>query len=150
MIVDLGYKVERAQAPEREEPETQSRRKAPQPTDVPGFFREALTRAKEHKKPLVIDFSATWCVPCQRLKRETLADPKVANALGEVELVLVDLDRYPQLAEAYGVSSIPDVFFIDQDGWIIDRLRKFEAAGPFLTRVRNLLEPAQKDQQSEE
>ena len=34
------------------------------------------------------------------------------------------------------------------DGWIVDRLKKFEAAGPFLTRVRNLLKPVQKDQNS--
>ncbi len=150
VIADLGYRVERSKAPEREQAKTPSRRKAPQPTDAPEFFREALARAKDHKKPVVIDFSATWCAPCQRLKRETLADPKVADALGEVELILVDLDKYPRLAKAYGVSSIPDVFFIDRDGWIVDRLKKFEAAGPFLTRVRNLLNPVQKDQKSAE
>ena len=35
-------------------------------TEVPAFFRDALDKAREEKKPLVVDFTAAWCEPCQR------------------------------------------------------------------------------------
>ncbi len=67
-----------------------------------------------------------------------MENPKVAKALESVEVIFVDLDKHPGLAEAYGVKSIPDVFFVNADGSIIDRLRKFEEAEPFLARVKQL------------
>ena len=37
--------------------------------------------------------------------------------------------------------SVPDVFFIDEEGYIFDRLKKFEEAKPFLARLKKLTEP---------
>ena len=39
----------------------------PPPVEVaePEFFREAVARAGRERKPLVLDFMASWCVPCQ-------------------------------------------------------------------------------------
>lgn len=73
-----------------------------------------------------------------RLKRETLAAAAVQEALSEVELIFVDLDEYPEIAKAYNVKSIPDVFFIDSAGMVVDRLRNFEAVEPFLARLARL------------
>ena len=72
------------------------------------------------------------------LKDKTMAHPDVASALESVEVVFVDLDKHPELAEAYRVKSIPDVFFVNAKGVIVDRLRTFEAAGPFLARLKKM------------
>ena len=103
VIMDLGYKVEIAKTTKRTQPETQQvRRKAPTPELAPEFFKAAFARANQQDKAVVIDFWAEWCAPCKRLKKETLANPRVASVLTEVVLILVDLDDHPQLAKHYG------------------------------------------------
>ena len=108
------------------------------PTDAPQFFIDAIERAQSKERPLVIDFWAKWCVSCLRLKQETLEHPDVANALRSVELIYVDLDKYPALGDVYGVAAIPDLFFIDATGCIVDRLQNFEQPEAFIARVREV------------
>ncbi len=54
--------------------------------------------------PVVVDFNATWCGPCRMLK-PTLE--QLAAERGDVEIVGVDIDENMDLAEEYGVFSIP-------------------------------------------
>jgi len=88
----------------------------------------------------VIDFSASWCGPCKRLKTETLADPEVAKLLAKVQFVDVDVEEHPGLAKAYNVSAVPDVVFVDRDRYIVGRLGNFEAPTAFRARLQALLE----------
>ena len=66
-----------------------------------------------------------------------MAHPDVAKLLRDIEVVFVDLDKHPELAGAYGVVSVPDVFFVDKAGVITDRLRKFESAADFERRLKS-------------
>ena len=66
--------------------------------------------------------------------------------LNAIELIYVDLDKYPALGEAYGVVAIPDVFLIDSSGRIVDRMQKFVPPKAFVTRVRKALgQPLNRD-----
>ena len=66
------------------------------------------------KTPVIIDFYATWCGPCQALAPmlKRLAD----EYEGRVKVLKVDVDKNQELAMAARIMSIPTLFFITKDG----------------------------------
>ena len=54
---------------------------APVPEDAPEFFATAFDEARKARRAIVVSFGAKWCPACQRLKKETLSYPDVADAL---------------------------------------------------------------------
>ena len=65
-------------------------------------------------KPVIVDFTATWCGPCQRIAPilEELAD----EYKKDIVIYKVDIDKERGLAEAFNVSSIPAILYIPADG----------------------------------
>lgn len=67
-------------------------------------FDTAVLQAS-YDRPVLVDFFATWCGPCQMLK------PVLERLIEEYDLTLakVDIDQYPELATQYQVDGVPDV-----------------------------------------
>ena len=63
-------------------------------------------------KPVLVDFFATWCGPCRALA-PILED--FAASQDAVKVVKVDVDQAPDVAQAFGVMSIPTLYMI-KDG----------------------------------
>jgi thioredoxin 1 len=60
----------------------------------------------ESNVPVLVDFYADWCGPCRRLA--PVLD-QIARDTPNARVVKVDIDDHPQLAQKYGVRSIPNV-----------------------------------------
>ncbi len=69
--------------------------------------------------PVLIDFSATWCGPCQMMGPVL---EQLANEYnGKAKVLKIDLDEAMDIAEQYGVVSVPTMIFF-QNGEEKDRL----------------------------
>lgn len=70
-------------------------------------FQEKVVKAK---KPVLVDFFATWCGPCKMVAPELEA---VAPALeGKVDVVKIDIEEVPDLAKQYKVMSVPTILVL--------------------------------------
>lgn len=64
--------------------------------------------------PAIVDFTATWCGPCQRIA--PVLDELAAEYNGQIVIYKVDIDKERELAKAFNISSIPAVLYIPLDG----------------------------------
>jgi thioredoxin len=62
----------------------------------------------------ILYFNASWCGPCRNLK------PIVESLSTQLNIQSVNIDENQQLAQEYGIRSIPALVF-EKDGRIIDK-----------------------------
>ncbi len=75
------------------------------------FQTEVIDRSRE--VPVVVDFKADWCAPCRVLG--PVLERLAARASGRWELVVCDTEKQPEIAEAFGIASLPTVMMF-RDG----------------------------------
>lgn len=69
-------------------------------------------------KPILLDFYADWCGPCQTLL--PTVDKLSREFEGKIEIQKVNVDQNRELAANFGVRSIPALFFI-KDSEVVDK-----------------------------
>jgi thioredoxin 1 len=62
------------------------------------------------KVPVVIDFWATWCMPCRMLS-PTIEDLK-KKYVGKIKVMKINVDVNRRISNYFRVSAIPAVFFV--------------------------------------
>lgn len=63
--------------------------------------------------PAIVDFTATWCGPCQKLA--PILEELAKEYKGKVNIYKVDVDKCKDLAQAFRISSIPAMLFIPME-----------------------------------
>jgi thiol:disulfide interchange protein DsbD len=80
----------------------------------------ALILSEIEGKPVMIDFTADWCVACQELDHFTFSDPAVVEVLQEFILVRVDLTESNEANQEYysrfEIYGLPSVTFLTPSG----------------------------------
>ncbi len=66
------------------------------------------------KKPVLIDFYATWCGPCRVL--EPILDELYTEYDGKIDIYKVNTEDEQELAGAFGIMSLPTLLFIPTEG----------------------------------
>ena len=75
-------------------------------------FKSAQAIALADDKFIILDFQADWCGPCKRMDKELWASAEFKKLLNRFVLLKIDVDREGNLAQQYGVRTIPKVVIL--------------------------------------
>jgi thioredoxin 1 len=84
----------------------------------------------------LVDFWATWCGPCRM--QAPILDSFEAEIGSTVKVGKVDVDEEPELAQKYGVMSIPNIVIL-KDGKEVDRLVGVQPKDNFTAKLDKVL-----------
>ncbi|XP_031114892.1 uncharacterized protein LOC116018977 [Ipomoea triloba] len=91
-------------------------------------------------KPVLVDFYATWCGPCQFMV-PILND--VGNAMKDkIQVVKIDTEKYPSIADRYKIQALP-TFILFKDGEPCDRFEGALSADNLIKRIEDALKLVQ-------
>lgn len=65
-------------------------------------------------KPAIVDFTATWCGPCRSIA--PILEELAKENKDQIVIYKVDVDKCRDIAEAFGIKSVPAVLYIPLDG----------------------------------
>lgn len=82
-------------------------------------FKKAQAMARETGKPMLLDFTAPWCKPCQAMDRDFWVLDDVIKATKSFIMVKINYDDEKKLVSRYNVAGIPFVAFTDPLGDIV-------------------------------
>ncbi len=96
-------------------------------------FDQLLTSSEQ---PVLVDFYADWCGPCQMMAK--ILVQVGAEMKGEVQVVKIDTEKYPQIASQHSIHALPTLVLFRQ-GQPVDRIEGVLTADQLVARVRGVL-----------
>lgn len=87
------------------------------------------------KDLILVDFYADWCGPCKML----------GNILEQVEFVdvlKVNVDQFPELAQKFGIMSIPTICFFSKSNLLRKEIgfKSLEELGKIVEEIKKEIE----------
>lgn len=101
---------------------------------------DAVARAKKENKPIYVDLSATWCGPCQQMKKTTFVCPPVvefmnANFINICFECDIDEKLSKEYTTKYKSTAFPTHLIIDAKGELIHKFVGALEPRPFIEEL---------------
>ncbi|MBD3881456.1 thioredoxin [Phormidium tenue FACHB-886] len=97
-----------------------------------GSFQSLVS---DSKVPLVVDFYAPWCGPCQLMAK--VLEQVNAELKDKVKIVKINTDNYPALASQHQIQALPTLVVFNR-GQAIDRIEGVVPADQLMHRLQAL------------
>ncbi len=108
------------------------------------FTPESLHISLAARQPVLIEFTAKWCLNCEVLKKTTYEDKRVVRAASKAKLIPLQVDMtdfnesHRLLLQKYGGTALPFAVLISSDGKVAHRFQGMFSAKTLETAI-NLL-----------
>ena len=85
--------------------------------------------------PLLVDFYADWCGPCQMMAPII---EQVNAQMQQLRVVKIDTDKYPEIASKHHIHALPTLVLFKQ-GKPVDRIEGVMPAEQLVKRLQTLI-----------
>jgi thioredoxin len=86
--------------------------------------------------PVLVDFYATWCGPCQMMAPILeQVNQKLSNRL---QIVKIDTDKYPEIASQFNIAALPTLVLF-REGQPVKRIEGVIQAPQLIQQLESLL-----------
>jgi len=107
---------------------------------------KGLAAARQQKKPVMIDFWATWCKACIDLDKDTFSDAAVQDELQRFVSIKLDCtdsaedEKLTKIMQRYKAMDLPTVRFVGSNGKLMDEpvIKGFVAPQPMLRLLKKI------------
>lgn len=96
-------------------------------------FQELLS---DSDLPVLVDFYATWCGPCQMMAG--ILEQVNAQMKHQVKVIKIDTDKYPQIATEHQIQALPTLVLFKQ-GKPVERIEGVVPAEKLIQRLQALI-----------
>lgn len=96
-------------------------------------FEDAIANSE---LPVLVDFYATWCGPCQMMSK--ILEQVNIELNGQVRIMKIDTDKYPGIASSHQIQALPTLVLF-KGGQSVDRLEGVLPADKLIDRIGQFL-----------
>jgi thiol:disulfide interchange protein DsbD len=113
-----------------------------QPMQWTPYSEKAVVASKDAGKPVIIDFTAKWCKPCEELDRKTFSNAAVRAEADRFTRLSADITKKSGVSDRavkyYKVAGPPTIILLDSKGEEKGRIIGYINAGNFLNKLKQI------------
>lgn len=103
-----------------------------------GAFEKAQLAASQDDKLILLDFYASWCLPCKWMEETTFQDQEVKNIVASkyipIKVNIDDFDGF-DIKSKYDVQFLPTILVFNKNGKMVQRIEETLST----SKMRNML-----------